>query len=644
MRPRRAMALAGIEVRYLAGRMDALARGHYVANVYGVDRETVLLKMHHPERDDALLVASARGAWPTSSRVQAAGTNPLVRRLRDSLARLRLEGVRQPGEERIVEFAFGGPGRAARLVCEFFGGGNLVLCDGAGRILALLRTVDVRHRTLRVGGEYSAPPAPDLAASTATPEEVSGVLQSPLRAGTWLGRAVGLPSRYVERIFADAGLDARAPGREMDADGAARLHAALASTVSRVMRGDHAPEVSGEGQSATASPIPLVDGARAEHGRAFEDVLDDVLTSALVEAGRALRSGETDRRAAELESQISEQGRAMELVNQRAGEIAAAARALQALSARGAATLADAGVSGELAAHGALLSRRRGRDTVEVAGRTVEVSHGASVHAAASALFDEAKVQAAAAPAIAARQKAMRAELESLRARSGDEAATVGARRARKRGWHERYRWFVTTDGLLAVGGRDSSSNMSLVRRRMEDGDTVFHADVAGSPFFVLKGGRGAPPASITETAHATACFSRAWRSAAHGTGAYWVEPAQVGLAAPSGQFLPRGSFPIAGRRNPVTVPTLRLAVGVVEAGGARAVTCGPPQAMRAAARPCVVIEPGGLSQADAAKRIRSELVRFGADPEEAGLDEIARAMPAGQSRVAGTVGGNARA
>jgi len=638
------MALAGIEVRYLAARMDALARGHYVAAIHGVDRETVLLRMHHPERDDALLVASARGAWPTSSRVQASEPNPLVRRLRDSLARLRLEGVSQPGEERIVTFEFGGPGRAARLVCEFFGGGNLVLCDGAGRILALLRAVDVRHRTLRVGAQWSAPPPPSLAASTATPEDISKVLQSPLRAGTWLGRAVGLPSRYVERIFADAGLDARAPGREMDPAGAARLHAALSSAVARVTQGDHAPEVSGEGGSATASPIPLVAGARAEHARAFEDVLDDVLTASLLDAGRALRSGETDRRAAELESQISEQGRAIALVGQRAEEIAQAARALQGMSARGAATLADARAAAELRAHGARLSRRRGRDTIEVAGRTVEVPHASSVHAAASALFDEAKVQAAAAPAIAARREAMRAELESLRARSAGEAASVGVRRARKRGWHERYRWFVTTDGLLAVGGRDSSSNTSLVRRRMEDGDTVFHADVAGSPFFVLKGGRGAPPASVTEAAHATACFSRAWRNEAHGVGVYWVEPGQVGLAAPSGQYLPRGSFPIGGRRNPVTVPTLRLAVGVVEAGGSRAVTCGPPQAMRAAAPCCVIIEPGGLSQSDAAKRARSELVRLGAAPEEVGIDEIARAMPAGQSRVAGSVGGDARA
>ncbi|MDD9808847.1 MAG: ribosome rescue protein RqcH [Thaumarchaeota archaeon] len=638
------MALAGIEVRYLAARMDALARGHYVAAVHGVDRETVLLKMHHPERDDALLAVSTRGAWPTSSRVQATGTNPMVRRLRDSIGRMRLEGVSQPGEERIVTLEFGGPGRAARLVCEFFGEGNLVLCDGAGRILALLRAVDVRHRTLRVGAQYSAPPAPALAASTATPEDISEILQSPLRAGTWLGRAVGLPSRYVERIFADAGLDARAAGREMDPAGAARLHAALSSAVARVMGGDHAPEVSGEGRSATASPIPLVDGARDERGRAFEEVLDEVFTSALLEEGRAARSGETDRRAAELESQISEQDRAIALVGQRAEEIAAAARALQALSARGAATLADAGVSGELAAHGARLSRRRGRDTVEVAGRTVEVSHGSSVHAAASALFDEAKVQAAAAPAIAARQAAMRRELESLRARSGDEAAAVGVRRARKRGWHERYRWFVTTDGLLAVGGRDSSSNMSLVRRRMEEGDTVFHADVAGSPFFVLKGGHGAPPASVSETAHATACFSRAWRNEAHGTGAYWVEPSQVGLAAPSGQFLPRGSFPIEGRRNPVAAPTLRLAVGVVEAGGSRAVTCGPPQAMRASAACLSIIEPGGLPQAATAKRIRSELVRLGASPEEVGIDEIARAMPAGRSRVAESVAGDARA
>ena len=41
----------------------------------------------------------------------------------------------------------------------------------------------------------------------------------------------------------------------------------------------------------------------------------------------------------------------------------------------------------------------------------------------------------------------------------------------------ERYRWFYTVDGLLAIGGRDSSSNMAMIRKHVEKDDFVFHAD-----------------------------------------------------------------------------------------------------------------------------------------------------------------------
>ena len=638
------MALAGIEVRYLVGRMAGLAGGHYVANVYGVNRETLLLKMHHPERDGVLLVVSTRGAWPTSSRVEAIEPNPLVRRMRDSLARLRLTGVSQPGEERIVEFEFGGPGRAVRLICEFFGGGNIVLCDGDARILALLHSVDVRHRTLRVGGAYSPPPPAGLAAGAATREDISQVAQSPLRAATWLGRAVGLPSRYVERIFADARIDPKSPGRELDGDAVTRLHSALSATVRRVMDGDHAPELTGEGAETAVNPIPLSDGARTGGGRPFEELLDEALTLSLLGSGRSMRSGKTDRRVAELESQVSEQDRAIAVVRQRAGEISEAARGLQGLASQGVMELADERAGAELASRGAQLTRRRGRDVIRIADCDVGVSPDMSMHAAASALFDEAKVQAAAEQSIVARQGRMRAELESLRARSTAESSSVGVTHVRKRAWYERYRWFTTTDGMLAVGGRDSSSNASLIRRRMEEGDTVFHAEVLGSPFFLLKGGSGAPASSVSEVAHATVCFSRAWREAMHGTDAYWVEPSQVKRAAPSGQFLPRGSFSIEGRRNRVRVPTLRLALGAVRLGGAYAASCGPPPAIRAASVCCSLIEPGGSTQSDAAKRIKSGLAGLRDDLGGISLDEIARALPAGQSRVTESVAGDARA
>ena len=47
----------------------------------------------------------------------------------------------------------------------------------------------------------------------------------------------------------------------------------------------------------------------------------------------------------------------------------------------------------------------------------------------------------------------------------------------------------------------------------------------------------------MNEIAHATVCFSRAWREGMYGVSAFWVHPDQVKKSAPSGEFLPKGSF-----------------------------------------------------------------------------------------------------
>ena len=55
------------------------------------------------------------------------------------------------------------------------------------------------------------------------------------------------------------------------------------------------------------------------------------------------------------------------------------------------------------------------------------------------------------------------------------------------REWYEKYRWFFTSDNLLAIGGKDASSNSVIIRRHLTENDFVFHAEVNGSPFFILQ-------------------------------------------------------------------------------------------------------------------------------------------------------------
>jgi predicted ribosome quality control (RQC) complex YloA/Tae2 family protein len=99
----------------------------------------------------------------------------------------------------------------------------------------------------------------------------------------------------------------------------------------------------------------------------------------------------------------------------------------------------------------------------------------------------------------------------------------------------------------------------------MTENDIVFHAEIHGSPFFLLKNARNNENSdSIEETAQATVSFSRAWKDGLSSADAYWVFPNQVKKGAPTGQYLPKGSFVIEGKRNFCRGIELKLAIGLI--------------------------------------------------------------------------------
>jgi predicted ribosome quality control (RQC) complex YloA/Tae2 family protein len=106
-----------------------------------------------------------------------------------------------------------------------------------------------------------------------------------------------------------------------------------------------------------------------------------------------------------------------------------------------------------------------------------------------------------------------------------------------KKEWYEKFHWFYTSGGFLAIGGRDATSNEIVVKKHTDKGDLVFHADVSGSPFFVLKNGQKAKELDFKEVAKATASYSRAWGSGIKVADAYYVAPEQVSKKAPSGEY-----------------------------------------------------------------------------------------------------------
>ena len=184
-------------------------------------------------------------------------------------------------------------------------------------------------------------------------------------------------------------------------------------------------------------------------------------------------------------------------------------------------------------------------------------------------------------------------------------------RKTKHKEWFEKFRWFVSSDGFLVVAGKDAVSNEVLIKKHAEEGDIVFHADIVGAPFVVVKTeGKEPSEQCLREAGEFAAAFSRGWREGFGSVDVYWVKPEQLSKGGPSGESVPRGGFVVRGERNWMRNVLLRIAVGVSvneEEGWCR-IGGGPVDAVKAKTNAYVVVVPGDFAGKELFKHVLKSL------------------------------------
>jgi predicted ribosome quality control (RQC) complex YloA/Tae2 family protein len=200
----------------------------------------------------------------------------------------------------------------------------------------------------------------------------------------------------------------------------------------------------------------------------------------------------------------------------------------------------------------------------------------------------------------------------------------VEAKIERKKKWFEKFRWFFCSNNMMVIGGRDATTNEIVIKKHTLPEDLVFHTDMAGSPFFILKTeGREVEKEIMSEVADATCSFSRAWKLGLGSQQVFYIKPEQVTKEANTGEYLTKGAFVIKGKTNYLE-NEINLAIGVMED---TSIMSGPLNAVKAHCKLYIVILPGNEKSSTVAKLIKKKL---GAGE----IDEIIRALPAGGCKI----------
>jgi predicted ribosome quality control (RQC) complex YloA/Tae2 family protein len=661
------MELSSIELRYLVNeirsRVISSSSGYYVNSINAITKSSLFLKLHHPMQEDVMLVLSTRGIWITKRKFKPMEENNSLESIaQKELERATVASIEQIGSERIVSLKFRHKDRKVRIVVgEFFGDGNIIICNEDMQIIAILNPIRVRHRTLNVGMRYVYPPARGVDVFNITLDQMLSLRDGAknLDVLRWIGRNIPMPKKFVEEVINRAGIQVDKHAAELSDDNVSKIYDTVKDIVNKVSTGgkNHEPIVIMlNHKPQEALPIITQEAAIAakmikenniKKVASYMDAVDEVLSSEIMDIGRSSRTVELDRQIAVLEHDLEEQNKAKETVLQKASAIRKLAGELMTLSYRGSDRIADV-----LAAYSGSLVTEKGIKYIEVAGEQVKMQP--SLAKASSMLFARAKEMERGNASIEEARAKILAQIEKLRSETAAIHKKVIVKEQISREWYERYRWFITTDGLLVIGGRDASSNSALIRKHLTEHDIVFHAEVHGSPFFIIKNAatfaatqEGTIDSSLHQVAQATISFSRAWKDGLSSADAYWVMPEQVKKGAPTGQFLPKGSFVIEGKRNYLKGVELRLAIGIMQLNNRETLLCGPEEAIKKNSIFYAVLLQGGTDPMNAAKKVKSEFVKIANDNikiaesiKHISLDEFVRALPTGQSRLSFTARG----
>jgi len=618
----------GVDIAVLLAECREIVEGSYIDNIYMLDGELVFkLKRSGVSRE--LIVKPGRALYLTGfEKVKPLKPRSFVMLLRKHISGLKVIKVEQRGLERIVTVHLLGGRGEYKLIFELFGAGNVILTDKNNVVKAVMRRTVSKDRAVQLKAVYEYPPMLKDPRKTSL-DDLDGIKKAGSRnLQRALSKVTGLPPPYAEEVLLKAGLDPSIRPSEFDGENAlVKVYENLKSFLREVFERTSKPVVYRDDENVLVdfSPIPLTmyRGFKASFYKSFGEAVDTYFTE-LELYEKALEEERRFKAEAERVSRILDQQRESlsKLTEQaetfrRVGELLMTKlHILQTILPAFREMVEDLGIDvaeeklrAEFQREGfKLLGTDMGGKVIRVEAwglrfkldtRLSPAENASNYYKLAKEAEEKAKRVREAMKEVEKRVKQLKAEEEVLRPKR------TGA-------WYERFRYTFTRGGFLVVGGKDASTNELLINRYMEPRDLVFHAEYRGSPFVLLKTETHDVTAeALREAAVFTACYSRAWSDGLASLDVFYVKPEQISKKAPSGEYLPRGSFMVRGRKNYMHNVPLRLCVGIkVEKDRVR-ILVGSEDGVKGWLDAYVVLRPGNMDKRRLAETVKKRLERM---------------------------------
>ena len=554
--------------------------------------------------------------------------------LRKRVTNARIAGVRQQGFDRIVVLTLEKE-ETFELVLELFGDGNVILVKD-GTIVQPLSSHTWKHRDVKAKREFSfPPPVPDPSAIDA-PALLEILRSSDADLVRTVATKLNLGGRYSEELCARTGIAPAVKAADVGDVQAAALLETIRALMAEAAASGKGYLVSREGAPEDVVPIRMTtyQGIDTQEFGSFSEALEEYISRK--PATKKDRPKVDTKEFDKLKRRITQQEAAVIRLQDEAREAQMTGDALFARYSETDKTISDARKKAE--GHLSLedtpgfigYDPRRSLLTIRAEGSTITLDIKGTVESNAQRYYEESKKARRKLEGVLKVLHETRDDVDGM-ARKEAEKRDRKVLKPSKRFWFERYRWFISSEGVVVIGGKDAKSNDTLVKKHLDAGDRYAHADMHGAPSVVVKMREGVTDVTLHEACEFAVATSKAWNAKIGSASGYWVLPEQVSKTPQSGEYLAKGAFVIRGKRNYSDKLNIKLAVGEVEHEGARKVMCGPESAVKARSKKYLVMRPGGKDKDSLAKLLAEEL--------QVPIEEVQSVMPPGDVDVVEMVG-----
>ncbi len=608
---RRKKDMSAMDIMAMSEELNAELSGAFVSKIFHRENGDVHLRLNTKSGRKDLLIRP--GKWIFLA--ENPGENPMTAShfamlLRKYMDNARVTAVKQMGFERIVEIHLF-RGEEYRLYAELFSSGNVVLCDSKGAIRAVMRTGRWKDRVLRPKEIYRGPPS-KIDRIDLEPEDIAEIMNnSSSDAVRTLITRFNLGPSFGEEVALRAGIDKGLAAQDITLEQCRRTAEAIRGLIAEI-KGDRKPNMVFDGEEPVdACPVELrrYSGLKIEMMETFSAAIEKYV-EAMPEEMRPNPEVERIKRLIEGQRETLEKyERESELYRKMADYMYENYGSFERLLS----IIRERWESTDLREFRKWLASEEMLHDLNPKEKTVKASingHDYTLHFTedvnynSNLLYESSKKLREKArrgqEAIAESERKLNAAIKK-----GNEAKKGGKQvRREKRFWFEKYRWFLTSEGCLAMGGRDARSNEDVVAKRLRQGDRYVHADIHGAPSVVVRMEKECSEQSLKEAGQFSLCMSKAWSANIGSGAAYWVTPEQVSKTPQAGEFLAKGAFVIRGKRNYFKDLELKLAVGEIRYEGIEKLVCAPVESVKASTERHVIIVPGKRRKEDVAREI----------------------------------------